>query len=78
MSEAIREVLAGYEESELVRSQLAYYPINLDSAIPTSYLPLFAHPLFLTYFLVEAYSYFVEKGYRNMRMEKLYQDPLLM
>jgi hypothetical protein len=61
-----------------LRSQLAYYPVNLESAIATSYLPLFTHPLFLQFFLIEAYAFFVEKGYRNMRMERLYNDPLLL
>jgi WD40 repeat protein len=61
-----------------VRSQLVYYPLNLESAIATSYLPLFVHPHFLQVFLVEAYAYFVEKGYRSMRMERLFGDPFLL
>jgi len=47
---------------------MAYYPINLDSTISSSYQPLFCHNLFLNFFLIEAYSYYVEKAYRNMRM----------
>mgnify|MGYP000598537895 CR=1 FL=1 len=55
-----------------------YYPLNLDSLVSVTYQPLFSHPLFLKYFLVEGYSYFVEKGFRNMRMEQLYHEDFLM
>jgi hypothetical protein len=52
VNETIREVLSLYEENDLIRSQLAYYPVILDSVITTSYQPLFVHPLFLQFFLV--------------------------
>ena len=51
ISEMIRDILGEYEEHELVRSQLAYYPVNLDSIIANQYEPFFAHSLFLTFFL---------------------------
>ena len=68
VSEATRDIIAPYEEDQLIRSQLVYYPVNLDSTISVTYQPLFTHHLFLKFFLVEAYSYFVEKAFRNMRM----------
>lgn len=30
------------------------------------------HQEYFNYVLVEAYCYFIEKGYRDMKMEKLY------
>ena len=57
---------------------MAYYPVNLDSIVSVTYQPLFSHQLFLKFFLIEAYSYFVEKSFRNMRMEKLYNDVFLL
>lgn len=68
VNEVIKDIITTYEENELIRSQLVYYPINLDSPISANYQPLFTHHLFFKFFLTEAYSYFIEKGFRNMRM----------
>jgi hypothetical protein len=78
VNEILKDILSTYEENELIRSQMVYYPVNLDSPVSSNYQPLFSHNLFLHYFLIEAYSYFVEKAYRSMKMQQLYNNPALM
>ena len=52
ITEVVKDVVATYEEDELIRSQLVYYPLNLESLVSVSYQPLFSHELFLKFFLV--------------------------
>ena len=36
------------------------------------------HNQYFNFFLIEAYSFYLEKGYKNMRMNKLYADKELL
>ena len=53
--------------------QLAFYPLNLEAMISGDKF-LFMHMEFLHYYLCEAYVYFIENSFRNLRMEKVYPN----
>lgn len=56
----------------IISNQLCFYPVNLEALIKRD-KPLFVHRQYFNYFLIEAYAFYLEKSYRNLKMNCLYQ-----
>ena len=77
VNENIRDIIDKYTSEQIVSNQLCFFPINIEAIVKKD-KQLFLHNQYFNYFLVEAYCYYLEKGYKNMRMNKLYLDQELM
>ena len=73
VNECIREIMDRYQTDQIVSNQLCFYPIDIEAGIKKQ-KPLFLHNEYFNFFLVEAYCYYTENGYKYMRMNKLYND----
>ena len=58
-------------------NQLAFYPLNLGAFTDGS-KALFQHTEFMHFYLCEAYTFYLENSYRNLRMEKIYSNQNMM
>ncbi len=76
INETITNLIKQFNSDETVKNQLAYYPIDLQSLSVDRHL--FIHREYFNYYLVEAYSYFLQKAFRRMKMNKFFEDIALM
>lgn len=77
INETIRNVIDKYSTDEIVSNQLSFYPVDIEAGMKKD-RHLFLHNQYFNFFLVEGYCYYLEKGYKYMRMNKLYNDRELL
>ena len=77
VNEPIRNIIDKYSTEQIVSNQLSFYPVDIEAGMKRD-RPLFLHNQYLHFFLVEGYCYYLEKGYKFMRMNQLYNDRQLL